>query len=455
MSVFTKYKDIVLIFVSALLYFYIAYALDRTNFFVLSSVWFGLFACFYFLVKKPRLSFNNLVGIAFIFRLIFLFATPNLSQDFYRFIWDGRMILEGLNPYLSLPETFIQNINYPIAEARELYAGMGELNGSHYTNYPPLNQLCFLIAALFASKSIFGSVMVLRVLIILAELGIFYFGKKLLQALHLPKHNIFWYTLNPFIIIELTGNLHFESVMLFFFIWGLYLLQKQKWIWAAILIGCSISVKLLPFFFLPLFFKVFVHKKSHLSLAKQWLQLIGFNLIILGTVVVLFLPFLSSTLLANYANSVGLWFGKFEFNASFYYLFREIGYTFRGYNEIGIITKITPILTILYLICLTFFRKNNQQVILFASMLFGLCFYYFTSTTIHPWYLATPLLLSVFTRYKFPVFWTLVIILSYQAYANTPWQENLWFVAAEYLLLFTFMIIEFKSHKRKDDIISA
>lgn len=449
MSVFTKYKDITIISISTLLYFYTAYALDRNNFLILSSIWFGLFACFYFLVQKPRLSSNKLVGIAFLFRLIFLFATPNLSQDFYRFIWDGRLLLEGMNPYLSLPETFIQNMNYPVAEATGLYAGMGELNGSHYTNYPPLNQICFLIAALFASKSIFGSVIVLRVLIILAEVGIYYFGKKILDALHLPKHNIFWYTLNPFIIIELTGNLHFESVMLFFFIWGMYLLQKRKWIWAGVLIGWSISVKLLPFFFLPLFFKVFIHKKSNLSLTKQWLQFIGFNLIILGTVVVSFFPFLSESVIINYANSVGLWFGKFEFNASFYYLFRAIGYVFRGYNEIGIISKITPILTLLYLIYLTFFKKNNKQKTLFASMLFGLCFYYFTSTTIHPWYLATPLLLSVFTKYKFPVIWTLVIILSYQAYANSPWQENLWFVGLEYLLLFSFMIFEFTKQKDK------
>ncbi|WP_366084974.1 mannosyltransferase [Polaribacter sp.] len=391
--------------------------------------------------------------IAFVFRLIFLFVAPNLSQDFFRFIWDGRLLLEGINPYLSLPESLIQNIKYPIADARELYKGMGELNGSHYTNYPPLNQLCFLIAALFASKSIFGSVLVLRALIILAELGIFYFGKKLLQALDLPKHNIFWYTLNPFIIIELTGNLHFESVMLFFFIWGMYLLQKRKWILAGVLIGCSISVKLLPFLFLPLFFKLFIHKKSNLSLAKQWLQLIVFNLIILVTVIIFSLPFLSENLISNYANSVGLWFGKFEFNASFYYLFRAIGYWFRGYNEIEIITKITPILTILYFIYLTFFKKNNQHKVLFISMLFGLCFYYFTSTTIHPWYLATPLLLSIFTKYKFPVFWTLVIILSYQAYANLPWQENLWFVALEYILLFSFMIFEYKTQNKKRNII--
>ena len=57
------------------------------------------------------------------------------------------MVLEGLNPYLSLPESFIQQGINPIAEASVLYNGMGEMNGSHYTNYPPLNQLCFLIGS--------------------------------------------------------------------------------------------------------------------------------------------------------------------------------------------------------------------------------------------------------------------------------------------------------------------
>ena len=151
-----KYNATICILLSAFIYVYIAYFLDRTNFFLLSTSWIALFICFYILMQKTKITFSNLAGIALLFRLLFLFATPNLSQDFYRFIWDGRLLLEGLNPYVSLPEVINQNINIPIANARELYAGMGQLNGSHYTNYPPLNQLCFFIAALFSSKSIFG-----------------------------------------------------------------------------------------------------------------------------------------------------------------------------------------------------------------------------------------------------------------------------------------------------------
>ncbi|OSY87150.1 mannosyltransferase [Tenacibaculum holothuriorum] len=447
MAFLKKYSNLLLVFVSILLYFFIGYFLVRTNFSQLVFLWFSIFTCAYFLWKNNQDNFSFLAGISLLFRLVFLFSIPNLSQDFYRFIWDGRMIFEGFNPYLSLPETFIEQRNYPVNQAVELYNGMGEMNGSHYTNYPPINQLCFLIAALFANKSILGSVVVMRTLIILADIGILYFGKKLLEKLQLPVQNIFLYILNPFVIIELTGNLHFEPVMLFFLVWSLYLLHQRKWIFAAILLACSVSVKLIPLLFLPLFFQWFVKRDKKLFL-KVFLQLTSFYIIVLSTVILLFLPFFSSTLIDNYSNSVGLWFRNFEFNASFYYLAREIGYLFRGYNEIAVIGKVMPVLTIIFLLILTFFRKNILFKNLITAMLFGLSFYYFTTTTMHPWYIATLLILAVFTKYRFPVIWSVVIILSYQAYANTPWKENLWFVALEYLIVYCFLGYELLQPKK-------
>jgi hypothetical protein len=466
MSFLKKHSTIFAITFSVICYFFFAYFLKRTQFYTVSLLWLSLFSAFYLLIKDKKNSFTTLVIIALLFRFLFLFATPNLSQDFYRFIWDGRMLLNGLNPYLSLPETFIQQNLQPVAEAAALYEGMGELNGSHYTNYPPLNQLCFFIAALFAGNSIFGSILVFRVLIILADIGILYFGKKLLERLNIPVNNIFWYLLNPFIIIEMTGNLHFEPVMLFFLVWALYKLHQQKWIFAAILIACAVSVKLIPLLFLPLFFQWFITPNITTEKGKQfqrqkWLpnlkfllkempRLFTFYSIILSITVLLFLPFYDTELIANYSNSVGLWFRDFEFNASFYYIFREIGYLFRGYNEIAIIGKITPILTILLLVYLAFIKQHKTIIQLITAMLFGLCFYYFTATTVHPWYLATPLILCVFTKYKFPVVWSLFVILTYQAYAITPWQENLWLVFIEYLVVFSYFIYEiFQQSKMK------
>ncbi|SNR17552.1 glycosyltransferase 87 family protein [Tenacibaculum jejuense] len=432
---------------SSVLYYFFAYHTVRTQFTQVVTIWLLLFSGYYLLTKKTKIPTNYYLTIAIVFRLIFIATIPNLSQDFYRFIWDGRMIFEGFNPYISLPEIFINEGNYPIKQATELYAGMGAMNGSHFTNYPPINQLCFYIAALLSNESILGAAIVMRVIIILADIGIFYFGYKLLKNLNKNPNLIFLYLLNPFIIIELTGNLHFEPVMLFFFVWALYNLQKKNWILSAFLIAFSINVKLIPLLFLPLFFFWFIKKENNIQW-NQFGKLILFYSIIILMSIALFVPFFSNELIDSYTNSIGLWFRNFEFNASFYYILREIGYMFRGYNEIATIGKITPVLTILFLAYLTFFKRNNLFETLATSMLFGLSFYYFTTTTMHPWYLATLIVLSIFTKYRFPLIWSAMIILSYQAYANTPWKENLWFVFVEYLVVYLFMFYEIKTHSR-------
>ncbi|ALJ05083.1 mannosyltransferase [Pseudalgibacter alginicilyticus] len=463
----THKKQLLVVIVSLFLYTLFAYYLQRTDYTKLIVIYSALFFLFYKMVQTCKHNIKFLTIVAFLLRATFIAAIPNLSQDFYRFIWDGRMILEGFNPYLYTVESFISHGESPINQVKELYKGMGTLNAGHYTNYPPLNQLCFVIAGIFAGKSILGSAIVFRLIIIAADFGTLYFGKKLLKRLNIPLHNIFWYILNPFIIIELTGNLHFEGVMIFFLIWGLYLLHVNKWQYAAIVLACSISVKLIPLIFLPLFYQWFTlttskdqicfkrnEKKLHHQIQKNTfpfkstlnftgiLKLIIFYTIIIISILLLFSPFYSSQFISNYTKTVGLWFQKFEFNASLYYIAREIGYTFRGWNEIAIIGKTTPIIVIITVLMITFFRRNKTMIQLISAMLLTLSFYYFTATTVHPWYVATLLVLSIFTKYKFPMVWSFVIILSYLAYANSNNQENLWIIGLEYLIVYSVCIWE-------------
>ncbi len=430
--------------IAAAFYISFAYDLQRTDFIKFFGLYAGLFYATWHILKIEKKDFWFLAGLALLFRLLFLFALPNLSQDFYRFIWDGRMILAGWNPYLYLPKDLIASGAAPLANATELFHGMGSLSASHFTNYPPVNQLLFAVSVMFF-KTILGSVMAMRILIILADFGTLYFGRKLLKELNLPQHQIFWYILNPFILIELTGNLHFEGVMLFLLIWSIYLLKKNRWILSAVIFAFSVSLKLLPLIFLPLFFKYF-RRENGLSAAK----LIGYYSLVGVVVVLSFLPFLSTELLSNLWASIELWFQKFEFNASIYYIIRWIGFQVKGYNIIGTAGKILPFISLLIILGLSFFRKNSSLKLLFPAMLLSVSVYFFLSTTVHPWYIATPLLLSVFTRYRFAVLWSFLIILSYYAYGNENYHENLWLVAAEYISVIGMFLYEVFFQKEKN-----
>ena len=461
--------SIVLVVTSVLFYWSFAYDLVRTDYVKLISLYTGLFFLFYKIIQLTKHHIKLLTWIAFGFRVVFIVAIPNLSQDFYRFIWDGRIILEGINPYLYTVDSFITTGQFPIAQAQELHAGMGALSAGNYSNYPPFNQLCFVLANVFTGKSILGAVFTMRFLIIMADFGTLYFGKKLLKKLKIPVHNIFWYVLNPFIIIELTGNLHFEGVMIFFLVWSLNLLHSEKWKWAAVVFALSISLKLIPLLFLPLFYQWFIKRNKIVnfsdllktdsaiqSVSKDEItmshtprndmlgttKLLSFYTIIGAVTLLLFAPFYSPPFVTNYTETVGLWFQKFEFNGSLYYVAREIGYALSGYNEIAIIGKFIAIIVILFVLALTFLRKIKTMIQLITAMLFALSFYYFTATTVHPWYVATLLILSVFTTYKFPLVWSFVIILSYLAYANGNNTENLWIIGLEYVIVYGVFIWE-------------
>ena len=97
---------------------------------------------------------------------------------------------------------------------------------------------------------------------------------------------------------------------------------------------------------------------------------------------------------------------------------------------------------------LTFLRKAENMKQLFTSMLFAVSIYLLFSTTVHPWYLTIPLMLSIFTSFRYIIIWTLVIILSYVAYSNPEYQENLWLVALEYLAVASYFMLELFGRKK-------
>jgi len=432
---------IVLALLSLVFYYVFAYHLERTDFIKLLTLFAALFFLCFKLIQFEKWNFKFLLGTGILFRLVFIIAEPNLSQDFYRFIWDGELVSNFTNPYLAAPDTLIEQTDLVIANAKELYDGMGGLSAKHYSNYPPMNQLLFALAALFGGKSILGSTIVMRIIIVFADIGIFYFGRKLLRNLNQSPHLIFWHFLNPLVLIELTGNLHFEGVMLFFFVWALYLLSVKKWALAGIPYALAISVKLVPLMFLPLFLKYLGLKKSGL-----------FYFIVGGVFLALLLPFYSSVFINNYSQTIGLWFSNFEFNAGPYNLIEKIAVYFdqKPWEFIKSYGKVTPYITIALVMIFAFLKVDKSLKNLLVAMLWVLTLYYLMSTTVHPWYIIFLLPLCIFSDFRFPIIWSAAVVLSYYAYAQTDFKENLWLLAIEYISVIGFMCYEiFRVNKQK------
>ncbi|WP_339707021.1 mannosyltransferase [uncultured Kriegella sp.] len=419
-------------------YYTFAYHLERTDFIKLLTLFVALFFLCFKLIQFEKWNFKFLLICGVIFRFVFLLTEPNLSQDYYRFIWDGQLILDGINPYLFTPDTLMDRSDFFLANAQELHNGMGALSARHFSNYPPFNQFIFAIAAFLGGKNIMGTVVVLRTIIILSDIGIFYFGRKLLKKINRSPHVIFWYFLNPLIIVELTGNLHFEGVMLFFFIWALYLLSVKKWALAAIPYALSICVKLVPLIFLPLFLTYF-----------KWKQSLLFYTIIGVISLVLTLPFFAPEFINNYSDTVGLWFSNFEFNAGFYNGLKKIAVQFdaKPWELIKSYGKLTAYTLITISLLFTFLTKNQKLSNLISNMLWILTIYYFLSTTVHPWYIVFLVLLSIFTEYRFTVIWSAAIVLSYYAYAQIEFKEHMGLLAVEYISVYGFLVYEIISKK--------
>ncbi len=134
------------------------------------------------------------------FRLLLLFAVPALSDDFYRFVWDGRLLINGINPYTILPADFVQSIDFQrVIGDKIIFEKLNSPN--YYTVYPPLNQLIFAASAALSQGSLFGNVIALRIFILLAEISLLLI---LMKKKYNDKFNL--YAFNPLIIIELTGQ---------------------------------------------------------------------------------------------------------------------------------------------------------------------------------------------------------------------------------------------------------
>lgn len=200
--------------------------------------------------------------VAIIIRLLFLFRPPELSDDLYRYVWDGLQVLNGHNPYALAPSDI-----QPQTEA-ELHL-LSRVNHAELTTiYPPAAQLVFTGGAALG-----GNLSGMKILLTVIDLFTCAFILKVLSLRGEAPCRSVLYAWHPLPVLEIAASGHIDSAGIFFLILSIFLLisrpsfstlgsafrevpppflrQRLMTVLSGSAYACSLLVKLVPFMFLP------------------------------------------------------------------------------------------------------------------------------------------------------------------------------------------------------------
>ena len=421
---------IFIIAVVVLLYF-----VPRSNFFLTYTLFIISFLCNYFILKQSELfSMRFCIGLAISLRLIAVFSLPALSDDYFRFIWDGKMFLNHINPFAYTPKEYLAI--HSNTQLNFLYNNLIAESQEAYTIYPAVLQYIFAAAAYLFPNSAYGAAVVMKLFIFTAECFSIY-GLYLFSKLkQLPVRDILWYALNPLIIVELIGNVHFEALMICFLLFTFYFLQKDSILLTALFWALAINAKLLPIMLAPL-----------LLMYLGFWRFVKLGLLTASILVISSIPLIDKQLFSHLGDSVGKYYNLFEFNASFYYLAARTSELFSPVDHTQEIAAVLGIISFLGILFISFYKFTKDAFL--ERVLWIFFFYFLCAAMVHPWYISTLVMLSAFSRYKFPVVFSLLIPLSYFPYWLKEYDENMYVILLEYSLLFTFMLFEWKKIKKE------
>ncbi|MEM6335879.1 MAG: hypothetical protein AAF752_04885 [Bacteroidota bacterium] len=267
------------------------------------SVASGLWLIGWRMAVRGAFSVREVLVWGLVFRVALLPMGPTLSDDYFRYLWDGWLQVEGISPFAFVPED-------PALAAFQDSVLFEEMNSPGYFSiYPPLSQVLFAGAALFLPLGWEVSYYVLKTAMALIEAG----GLVLMSRLVSAKRLVV-YAWCPLVALETAGQGHGEAMMLGFLVLMLWAVQAGRGRLAVAALAGATLVKLIPLVLFPFLFNRVGWKRVPLAAGIG----AAFTLPYL-----LWAPGLPESL-ANIRSSTDLYVQNFEFNAGVYFALKEL-----------------------------------------------------------------------------------------------------------------------------------
>jgi alpha-1,6-mannosyltransferase len=197
--------------------------------------------------RTSRATLVLVLVFAALFRLSVLFAPPFLSDDIYRYIWDGRVQAARINPYRYVPADealkFLRDEHvYPNINRRDFAP----------TIYPPFAQVIFFLATRISE-----SVLWMKAVMILFEAAGLYALSLLLASFKLPRERVLLAAWHPLMVWEIAGSGHLDALVVAFVAFALVARRQGRESLTGALLASAVLVKLFPLVLLPAFYRRF------------------------------------------------------------------------------------------------------------------------------------------------------------------------------------------------------
>ena len=329
-------------------------------------------------------SAGFILFVAAALRIMFIWRAPELSDDIFRYLFDGLMSLLGHNPYAAAPADVLTDNQY-------MQLLISRVNHPHLsTIYPPAAQFVFTLGAGI------GGITGMKLCLVVIDLMSCALIIMILNKLELDRANAVLYAWHPLPVIEVAASGHIDAAGIFFLFltltviitreinrrqenctFGKTLWSRSQITWACFagfVFALSVLTKWVPLMFLPGILLI-------IPPGPRRFAVLGF-LTAATVMIAFFLPEIT-----NSFHTLSVFTANWEFSGFIFRSLRAITGSGQA-ARVFIVTGFTIISVIIY----GRFLKTRRSPALFRTRMLFKTFYFLSITfllltpTLHPWY---------------------------------------------------------------------
>ncbi len=176
------------------------------------------------------------IGLAVLWRVALVGVPPLMSDDIYRYVWEGRIQLHGGNPYTWTDRPEAERWLPLRDETWRL------MNHKGYTAFYPV----LWAMAVRAVVAVHDSVAAMKAFVVLCELLTFVVLARLLASRGAPRERLLILAWSPLAIAEIAGGGHNDALGMLFVSLALLALESGRPVLSALLGALAFQTKLAP-----------------------------------------------------------------------------------------------------------------------------------------------------------------------------------------------------------------